>query len=203
MGEEGPASIATVVAEATETHTVVVAEASGEVVVPRGHRRRPGEELAIITARPPVGATHTCLAIDGLHDDDHPQRSPRRLALAPARPVRPAVGDREDATRRPRTATCARGHGLHCHGRTTTALAGGLPLLTGTLLRPSAGGIRRLEVAHLSGGGGADHLRRLARTGVLCHAHEARHAGDVTETAGAGAAPLAVLVESGVEEDAS
>lgn len=203
MGEEGAASTATVVAEAIETHTVVVAEASGEVVVPHGHRRRPGEELAIITARPPVGATHTCLAIDGLHDDDRPRKNPRRLALARAHPVRPAVGDRGDATRRPRTATCARGRGLHCHGRTTTALAGGLPPLTGTRLRPSAGAIRRLEVAHLSGGGAADHFRRLARTGGLCHAHEARHAGDVTATAGAGAAPLTVLVESEVEEDAS
>ncbi|KAG6361944.1 hypothetical protein INS49_010173 [Diaporthe citri] len=197
------ASTATVVAEATETHTVVAGEASGVVVVPQGHRRRPGEEPAIITADPPVGAIHTCLAIDALHGDGPPRRTLHRLVPGPAHPARPAVDAREDATPLRQTAIYARGRGLRCPERTTTALADGRLPLTGTHLRPSAGVTLRLEVAHLLGGGVADHSRRLARTGGLCHVHEAQHAGDVTETVGAGAVPLAVLVESGVEEDAS
>lgn len=197
------ASTATVVAEATETHTVVAGEASDVVVVPQGHRRRPGEEPAIITADPPVGVIHTCLVIDALHGDDRPRRTLHRLVLAPAHPARPAVDDREDVTPLPQTAMYARGRGLRCPERTTTALADGRLPLTGTRLRRSAGVTLRLEVAHLSGGGAADHFRRLARTGGLCHVHEAQHAGDVTETVGAGAVPLAVLVESEVEEDAS
>lgn len=197
------ASTATEVAEATETHTVVAGEVSGVVVVPPGHRRRPGEEPAIITADPIVGVIHTCLAIDALHVDDRPRRTLHRLVLAPAHPACPAVDEREDVTPRPRIAIYARGRGLRCPERTITALADGHLPLTGTHLRLSAGVTLRLEVARLLGGGVADHSRRLARTGGLCHVHEAQHAGDVTETVGAGAVPLAVLVESGVEEDAS
>lgn len=203
MAEEVVASTAIVVAEATVTHTVVVAEASGVVAVPHGHRRRPGEEPAIITADPPVGAIHTCLAIDVLHGGDRPRRTLHRLVPARARPARPAVDDREDAIPRLRFVTFARGRALHCLERITIALAGGRLPLTGALPCPSVGVTRHLEVAHLSGGGAADHFRLLARTGGLCRVHEAHHAGDATETAGAGAVPLAVLVGPEVEEDAS
>lgn len=195
-------STAIVVGEATGTHTAAVGEASDVVAVPHGHRRRPGEELAIITARPPVGAIHTCPAIDALRDDDRPRRTRHRLVLAPAHPARPAVDDREDATRRPRM--CAGGRGLHCRPeRTITALADARRPLTGTRLRQNADVTPRLEVAHLSGGGAADRSRRLGPTGGLRHVHEAHLAGDTTETAGAGAAPPAVVVGSEVEEDAS
>lgn len=203
MAEEVVASTAIVVGEATETHTVVVGEASGVVAVPHGHRRRLGEEPAIITADPPVGATRTCLAIVALQGGDRPQRTLHRLDLARAHPARPMVDDREDVTPRLRTAIYARGHGLHCPERTTTAPVGGRLPLTGTRPRPNVGGTRLLGAARLSGGGAADHSRRLAQTGGLCHVHEAHHAGDVTETAGAGAAPQAVLVGSEDEEDAS
>lgn len=165
MAEEVVVSTAIVVAEATETHTVVAGEGSGVVAVPHGHRRRPGEEPAIITADPPVGAIHTCLAIDALHGGDRPRRTLHRLDLARAHPARPVVDDKEDVTPRLRTVIYARGRGLHCPERTTTALAEGRLPLTGTRLRPSVAGTRRLEAAHLSGGGAADHFRRLARTG--------------------------------------
>lgn len=200
MAGEVAESTAIVVAGATETHTVAVREASDVAAVPHGHRRRPGEELAIITAGPPVGATHTCLAIDARRDEDRPRRTRHRLVLAPARPARPAVDDREDAARRPRM--YAGGRGLHFPERTITALADARRPLTGIRLRQNADATPRLEVAHLSGGGAADPSRRLGRTGGLCHVHEAHLAGDATETAGAGAAPLAVVVESEVEEDA-
>ncbi|KAI3401931.1 hypothetical protein diail_6491 [Diaporthe ilicicola] len=201
--EEVAASTATVVDEATETHTVAVGEALGEAVAPPGLRHHPGEEVATITADSPVVAIHTCLAIDAPHDDDHPHRTRLRLVLVPARPVRPAVDDRGDVTLRPQNAMCARGRGPRCHERTITGLADGRLPLTGTHLRPSVGVTHRLEVGHLSGGGAADQSHHLARTDGPCHVHEAHHAGDVTETAGAGAAPLAVLVGSGVGEDAS
>lgn len=86
-------STAIVAAEATETRTVVVGEVSDAVAVPHGHRRRPGEEPAIITAVPPVGAIRTCLAIDALRGDDRPRRTHHRPVLVPAHPVRPAVAD--------------------------------------------------------------------------------------------------------------
>lgn len=198
-------STAIVVGEATETHTVVVGEALDVVAVLHVHPLRPGEEVATITAGPPVAAIHTCLAIDALRDDDRPPRTRHRLVLAPARPVHLAVDGREDAT--PRLRMYAGGRGLHCHERTITALAGAPRPQTGILLRQNAVVTRHLEAAHLSGGGAADHCRHLARAGGLRHVHEAQLAEDATGTAGAGAgagaAPLVVVAEPEVEEDAS
>lgn len=198
---EVAASTATVVAGVTETHTVAVDEASGAVAVLHGHHLRPGEALAIITARPPVGATHTCLETDVLRDDDHPRRTHHRLVLAPAHPVRPIVADYGDAT--PRLRMCAGGRGLHCPARTITALVGAPRPQTGIRLRQNADVTPRLEVAHLSGGGAADQSRHLARTDGLCHVHEAHLAGHAIGTAGAEAALLAAVVGPSAEEDAS
>ncbi|KAJ0121106.1 hypothetical protein J7T55_008268 [Diaporthe amygdali] len=203
VAEEGVASTATVVGGATETHTVAVDVVLGEDAVLQDLRHRPGEEVAIITADPPEVATHTCLAIDALHDDDRPRRTPRRPVLAPAHQVHTAVEDREDVTLRPLNMTYAKDRGLHCHERTITALAGGHLPQIGTRLRPSVGVTPRLGVDHLPGGGAAGHCHRPARTDGPCHLHEAHHAGDVTETAGAGVVLLVVLVESAVGEDAS
>lgn len=193
-------STAIVVGEATEIHTVAGGEALDVAAVLHVHPLRPGEELAIITAGPPVAAIHTCLAIDALRDDDRPRRTRHRLVLAPARPAYLAVDDREGVT--PRLRMRAGGRGLHCPGRTTTALAGAPRPQTGIRLRQNADVTHRLEAAHL-GGGAADRSRHLAQTGGLRHVHEAHLAGDATGTAGAGAAPRVVVAESEVEEDAS
>lgn len=198
-------STAIVVGEATETHTVAGGEALDAVAVLHVHPLRPGEELAIITAGQPVAAIHTCLAIDALRDDDRPRRTRHRPVLAPARPVYLAVDDREDAT--PRLRMYAGGRGLHCPGKTTTAPEGAPRPRTGTRLRQNAGVTRRLEAAHLSGGGAADRSLHLAQTGGLRHVHGAHLEGGATGTAGAGAgagaAPQVAAAESEVEDDAS
>lgn len=195
-------STAIVVAEATGTHTVAVHEALGAVAVLQGHPLRPGEELATITARPTVGAIHTCPATDALRDDDHPPRTHHRLVLAPGRPVRrPAVAGHEDVT--PRLRMHAGGRGLHCPERTITVLVGVPRRQIGTRPRQNADVTRLLEVAHLSGGGEAGQSRPPARTGGPRHVREARLAGHATGTAAAGAAPLAVVGEFEVEADAS